>query len=97
MTTKPNLHHPPFPQDNTLGGAVMFAELFGISCSLCAPLLMDEAEVEAAAMIMATPRKGPWKAVDKSKPPVSIGAPTPSPCNVYPGRQHWFLISGGCA
>jgi hypothetical protein len=87
------MQHPEFPKDPTLGGAVVFAEFYGLTCSICAPRIMDEAEVEVAAMVLLQPRGRPWKAVDKSKPPISIGAPTPSPCNQYPDRQHWFLIS----
>lgn len=87
------MNHPEFPDDPTLGGAVVFAELLGFTVSICAPLIMDQQEVEQNAMLMCKPAHGPWQAVDKSKPPISIGAPTPSPCNVYPDRQHWFLLS----
>lgn len=87
--------HPAFPSDPTLGGAVMFAKLLGYSCSICAPLIMDQQEVEAAAMIMLKPARGPWRCVDKSQPPISIPGKTPSPCNQYADRQHWFLISEG--
>lgn len=85
--------HPPFPEDPTLGGAVVFAEFMGLTCSVCAPLIMDQLEVETVAMIILPPAMRPWRAIDKSKPPLSIGEPTPNPCNQYPDRQHWFLIS----
>jgi hypothetical protein len=75
------------------GEAIMFASLMRMTCSVCAPSSMEQKEVEAAAMIMLTPKWGPWRAVDKSRPPISIGEPTPNACNVYAGRQHWFLIS----
>ena len=85
--------HPPFPDDATLGGAVMFAELVGLTCSMCAPVIMGQEEVEAAAMLITSPQLGAWRAVDKSQPPISLGAKTPSPCNLYQDRQHWFLVS----
>ena len=89
-----HMMHPPFPDDPQLGGAVMYANLVGMTCSVCAPLIMGQEEVEAAAMLLAEPRgEGPWRAIDKSQPPLSMGAKTPSPCNVYPDRQHWFLVS----
>lgn len=88
------MRHDPFPDDPTLGGAVVFASLMGFTCSICAPRLMGQEEVEAAAMILVEPKLGPWRAVDKSLPPISIGEPTPSPCNLYGDRQHWFLVSG---
>lgn len=75
------------------GDAILFASMVGFTCSICAPLAMTQAEVEAAATAMQPPRLGPWRAVDKSKPPISVGEPTPNPCSVYQGRQHWFLMS----
>jgi hypothetical protein len=85
------MSHPPINASN-LGSAVLFANT-GLTCSFCAPLIMSEYEVEMAAMLIVTPTFGPWRAVDKSKPPLSAGLPTPNPCNVYAGRQHWFLMS----
>jgi hypothetical protein len=88
-------HHSQFSEMPRHGAAVMFAAVRGLTCSICAPLTMAQEEVEAAATIMRKPALGHWRAVDKSKPPISMGAPTPNPCDVYADRQHWFLISEG--
>ena len=84
------MYHPPI---NDQAGAVMFAELGGFTCSICAPTMMSKDEVEAAAMIVCKPVYIRWWAVDKSKPPYSIGQPTPNRCNQYKDRLHWFLVS----
>ena len=82
------------PVELIAGKAFMFARLIGISCSICAPKDMPQAEVEAIALTFAEPDGDRWIAVDKSKPPISIGGPTPNPCNQDPaGRLHWFLLS----
>src|SRR5262245_52929869 len=71
---------------------VVFNLQGGLACSICAPRTMAQHEVELAAMRLA-PAQRPWQAVDKSKPPISLGVPTPNPCERYPDRQHWFLVS----
>lgn len=75
------------------GGAVIFNKLGGFTCSICAPLAMTQAEVEAFATRELGEPRGGWKAVDKSK--IGIGTPTPNPCNQESAeRQHWFLLGG---
>jgi hypothetical protein len=82
------------PIDLAAGKAFMFARLGGISCSICAPKEMTQSEVEAIALVFAEPDGDRWIAVDKSKPPLRIGEPTPNPCTQDPaGRLHWFLLS----
>jgi hypothetical protein len=72
-------------------GPVLFAQLMNVSCSICAPATMAQADVEAFACTAAGPAQmGGWVSVDKSK--AGIGDPTPNPCNVYPERKHWFLF-----
>jgi hypothetical protein len=84
--------HPSLPDDPPLG-AIVYAEHMGFYCSICAPRSLTAEEVEGAAMLLSAPRYAPWKQVDKSKPPISIPGPTPNPCNIYPDRLHWFLVS----
>lgn len=72
----------------------VFAALAGFTCSICAPRTMSQAEVEAFATAELPPHDdNPWRAVDKSLPPICVGGPTPSPCNHDPdARLHWFLL-----
>ena len=64
-----------FPAD---GGAVIFAELGGFSCSVCAPRAMAQDEVEAFAKQELGEPIGGWEAIDKSK--IGLGGSTPNPC-----------------
>jgi hypothetical protein len=80
-------HTIPHPGDQ----AICFASHKG---SICAPKSWPQAEVEAAAATLAEARHGPWRAVDKSQPPLSIPPATPGPCQQDRNRLHWFLISG---
>jgi hypothetical protein len=73
-------HHPIDPI-----GVVVLPPIHGLTCSICAPCSLTRVEVEMATGWLATPRYGPWKAIDKSKPP--------NACEAYPNRQHWLLIS----
>ena len=70
---------------------VICAILPGISCSVCAPLQMNVLEVEAFANKNAGTPEHTYFCVDKSE--LGLGATTPSPCNRYPERRHWFLIT----
>jgi hypothetical protein len=72
---------------------VVFAELAGVSCSICAPETMTMEQIEAYANEHG-PRTnfGLWVAVDKSKI-AGFGGPTPNPCNQVAGRKHWFLLN----
>lgn len=71
---------------------VVFAELLGMSCSVCAPEAMTAPEVEAYANDLGPePNFGKWVIVDKSK--LGLGSPTPNPCNQIDGRRHWFLLN----
>jgi hypothetical protein len=81
------------PIPESARSAVVFVEWLGVTCSICAPWIMDQKEVEAFAELNCERMGAPWTAVDKSKPPLSMGEPTPNPCNVYPSRRHWFLLS----
>lgn len=76
------------------GGPFVFAELVGFTCSICAPADMAQGEIEAFATRTVRPEFGPWRAVDKSQPPISIPGKTPNPCNHDPTRLHWFLVCG---
>lgn len=72
-------------------GPVVFATLLSVSCSICAPAKMNQAEVEAfAAAAMGPSQVGGWVSVDKSQ--AGLGDATPNPCNIYPGRKHWLLF-----
>ena len=78
------------------GKPFIFASLMTVSCSVCAPCSMSQADVEQFAESVEPGVE--WHAIDKSKPPLSIGEPTPHPCNIDPaGRQHWFLMSAELA
>ena len=81
------------PNIKTTGPAVVFLEIGGLTCSICAPMKMTQHDVEQFAEASCRRIAGPWQAVDKSLPPISMGEPTPGPCNQYVGRQHWFLVS----
>lgn len=72
---------------------VVFAELAGMTCSICAPDTMTAAEVERFANNDHGPKSnfGKWVTVDKSK--LGLGQPTPNPCNQVAGRRHWFLLN----
>lgn len=71
---------------------VVFAQLGGMTCSICAPDAMSAADVEAFANDHGPPSNfGKWVAVDKSK--LGLGQPTPNPCNQVAGRKHWFLLN----
>jgi hypothetical protein len=73
------------------GGPVVYADLMGWACSICAPIAMTKDEVEAFAAHELEPI-GEWEAVDKAL--MGLGDPTPNPCNQSPDRRHWFLIGG---
>ena len=68
---------------------VIFASLPMISCSVCAPDTMGEAQIVAFANA-ELPRQR-WRAIDKST--LGLGTPTPNPCNQVDGRRHWFLMA----
>lgn len=71
---------------------VVFAELMGVTCSICAPDAMTAAQVEAFANEHGPASQfGQWVTVDKSK--LGLGQPTPNPCNQVAGRRHWFLLN----
>jgi len=72
----------------------IFAHLRGFSCSVCAPLAMTQADVEAFAVaeLPLPQRENLWEAVDKST--LGLGGSTPNACNTDPDkRRHWFLMS----
>jgi hypothetical protein len=73
------------------GGPFAFAQLGSSTCSICAPETMSQTEIELVAGSLVSP--GVWRAIDKSQPPISMGAKTPNPCAHDPSRLHWFLIS----
>jgi len=73
------------------GRLFIFAQLLGISCSVCAPKDVPQAEIEEFAAALVEPDGGRWHAIDKSK--MGLGDPTPNPCNQAEGRLHWFLLS----
>lgn len=77
----------------TCSQAVTFANLLGISCSVCAPEGMSAAAVEAFADADVPWRSGGgrWRVVDKAT--IGLGSHTPNPCNHCAGRLHWFLLS----
>lgn len=84
--------HPPTMWPNK---AFVFANLFSISCSVCAPRSWTAEQVEAFATEQVPMFKGlgQWEAVDKST--LGLGSPTPHPCQHDEGRQHWFLMRDG--
>jgi hypothetical protein len=65
--------------DLRAGRLFLFAQLGGISCSICAPNDVPQAEIEEFAATLAEPDGGRWLAIDKSK--MGLGEPTPNPCN----------------
>jgi hypothetical protein len=73
-----------------LDAPFVFKTLHGVSCSVCAPDTMSEAQVVAFANAERPKRR--WRAADKST--FGLGLATPSPCSQVAGRLHWFLISG---
>lgn len=71
--------------------AVIFAELFGFTCSICAPSSWDVARVVAFAEAkLPSTGDGRWASVDKST--FGFGSPTPQPCNQYAERTHYFML-----
>lgn len=73
--------------------AVIFAELSGFTCSICAPSLWDVARVVAfAEEKMPSTSDDRWRSVDKST--LALGTSTPNPCNQYDGRTHHFMLRG---
>lgn len=67
----------------------VFADLLGMTCSICAPASWLAMEVEAFAGKKF--RSSGWRSIDKSK--MGLGSPTPNPCNVAgAGRLHHFLM-----
>jgi hypothetical protein len=72
---------------------VIFASLFDISCSICAPGGMTKDQIEAYANENG-PKSllGPWRVFD-----VAIitrtKSHTPHQCNQVDDRVHWFLLS----
>lgn len=81
--------HPAIEPDE----AFKFADLFGMSVSICAPTSWTKEQVEQFAnedghFVKAF---GPLQAIDKSE--LGWGSPTPNPCNHDPlNRKHWFLL-----
>lgn len=77
---------------NSPDDPVIFASLYDISCSVCAPLGMSRDQIEAYANEHGPKSElGPWKVVDAFM--VTRGGHTPNPCNQVDGRMHWFLLS----
>jgi len=75
---------------------VVFAQLAGISCSVCAPLWMVPQDIETFAQRELGRPIGGWECVDKGQ--LGLGLRTPHPCNMDGRhRQHWFLLSGAQA
>jgi hypothetical protein len=72
----------------TLDAPFVFKSLHGISCSICAPDSMSEAQVVAFASAEQPKRR--WRAVDQNT--FGIGLVTPNPCSQVAGRRHWFLV-----
>ena len=72
----------------TSGAPFVFKSLHGISCSICAPDSMSEAQVVAFASAEQPKRR--WRAVDQNT--FGIGPVTPNPCSQVAGRRHWFLV-----
>lgn len=71
---------------------VIFASLYDISCSICAPVGMTKDQIETYANEHAPKSElGPWKVVDAYE--ITKTGHTPNPCNQVAGRQHWFLLS----
>jgi hypothetical protein len=83
--------HPKMPHPGDR--AVVFAHLPGLSCSVCAPVSMSEAEVEAFALAeIPPPNDAIWKATDLSEEVPGL-TKTPNPCNIEPdARRHWCLM-----
>lgn len=77
---------------NSPDDPVIFASLFDISCSICAPAAMMKAQIEAYANEHG-PKSllGPWRVVDAHH--ITHRSHTPNPCNQVDGRMHWFLLS----
>lgn len=73
--------------------AFEFANLEGLSVSICAPASWTKEQVEEMAGMddEYAETMGPLRCVDKST--LGLGSPTPNPCNHDPlHRKHWFLI-----
>ena len=67
---------------------VVFAELGGFTCSICAPNSMVKREIQAFASARF---KGDWVSINKAD--LGMGSPTPNPCNHWPeARTHWFMM-----
>lgn len=84
--------------DHTMrDGAFVFASLFDMTCSICAPSSWSAKQVEAFADEQSRKRSGAatlegWHCVDKAELMPGTGS-TPNPCNVEPvKRKHWFLL-----
>lgn len=72
---------------------VIFANLYDISCSVCAPAGMTKGDIEAYANEHGPKSQlGPWRVIDASLITRS-DRHTPNPCNQVDGRMHWFLLS----
>lgn len=77
---------------NTPDGPVVFASLYDISCSVCAPAGMVKAQIEAYANEHGPKSElGPWRVFDAFR--ITHNSHTPNPCNQVDGRMHWFLLS----
>lgn len=78
-------------------GCVCYAQNAGLFCSVCAPndLTADDvaADVNLAGKDITAmkPANGVWRVEDVAK--FRDGPSSPSPCNIYSHRQHWFLVS----
>jgi hypothetical protein len=85
-------HHAiPHPGDRP----IIFAELGGFTCSICAPFGMGASEVAHFAQAQLGTPAGIWHAVDKSK--MGLGSATPHACEHDSHRRHWFLLAGPAA
>jgi hypothetical protein len=78
---------------NSPDDPVIFAGLFDISCSICAPGGMTRDQIEVYANEHGPKSEfGPWRVFDAAIITKS-NRHTPNPCNQVDGRMHWFLLS----
>lgn len=72
---------------------IVFARLYDISCSICAPTTMTKDQIEAYANEHGplSLELGPWRVFDVFA--ITHNTHTPNPCNQVDGRAHWFLLS----
>jgi hypothetical protein len=83
--------HGDMPHAADVDQAFVYAELFGWTCSICAPLSWSKERVEAFAG--DTFGTDGWQSVNLVELFGQAHSPTPGPCNKAPAqRQHWFLL-----